>query len=260
MGKEKHKSAKSSHYDADAEHYDAFNEKKSQKKNKVIEGLLKKHNVHSVLDLSCGTGSQTYYLHERGYSVIGVDINKKMLQVAKSKSNEYHGNISFKLGDMRTTKLGKFDAVITIFNAIGHLTKRDYEKSLRNIHSNLKNGGIYIFDIFNLQDLLHGDNITRLTIDWPRISGKTKIREIQYSTISEEGVLASHTTIHQTDEKGIKKIIRSSQTIQVYSVSELKELLSRNGFKIIEKFDVLGAKFHKNKTEHMLLVAKKSNY
>lgn len=32
---------------------------------------------------------------------------------------------------MRTSHVGEFDAVITIFNAIGHLTKTDFEKTLQ---------------------------------------------------------------------------------------------------------------------------------
>jgi SAM-dependent methyltransferase len=44
-----------------------------------------------------------------------------------------------------------FDAVITIFNAVGHLTKSGFEKAIRNIHRNLNAGGIYVFDILNLE-------------------------------------------------------------------------------------------------------------
>ena len=39
-------------------HYDAFNEKDSEATNCLIESMLKKHKVKSVLDLTCGTGSQ----------------------------------------------------------------------------------------------------------------------------------------------------------------------------------------------------------
>src|SRR5690606_20096416 len=97
-------------------------------------------------------------------------------------------------GDMRTTYAGEFDAVITIFNAIGHLTRHDFEKALRNIHRNLKRGGIYLFDIFNLNYLIKNDRITTLTIDWLKHTGKTRVREIQYSTINQHGILASYTT------------------------------------------------------------------
>lgn len=49
---------------------------------------------------------------------------------------------------MRDIKVGSFDAVITIFNAVGYLTKKGFEKAMRNIYNNLNNNGLYVFDIF----------------------------------------------------------------------------------------------------------------
>src|SRR3990167_2487065 len=144
-----HKSAKPSHYDKESKHYDSFTEENSKKINRTIEKALKQHKVKSVLDLTCGTGSQVFWLAKRGFKAAGYDINSKMLTIARSKTKKEKLDIKFQKGDMRTTKVGKFDAVITIFNAIGHLTKKDFEKAIRNIHANLNDKGIYIFDIFN---------------------------------------------------------------------------------------------------------------
>lgn len=120
-----------------------------------------------------------------------------MLNIAKNKAKKEKLNIKFIQGDMRTTKVGKFDAVITIFNAVGHLTKHDFESAMQNIHANLNDGGRYIFDIFNLSYLLKDDNITKLTIDWQTKSENTTAREIQYSTISYDGVLSSYDIYHE---------------------------------------------------------------
>jgi len=88
-----------------------------------------------------------------------------MLNVARHKAIQKNLDVKFIKGDMRDLRVGAFDAVITIFNAISHLTKADFIKSIRSIHKNLNAGGLYIFDIFNLFYLLKDDNITRLTID-----------------------------------------------------------------------------------------------
>ncbi len=53
-----HQSAKASHYDKEAESYDAFNDEASIATNEVVENILKKYKIKSVLDLTCGTGSQ----------------------------------------------------------------------------------------------------------------------------------------------------------------------------------------------------------
>ena len=87
---------------------------------------------------------------------------------------------------MRTAHIGEFDAVITIFNSIGHLTKADFEIALRNIHRNLKKDGLYIFDIANLTYYLTDDHIAELTVDWLTSTYDTHFRDIQYGTIDTE--------------------------------------------------------------------------
>lgn len=255
--KAKHTTAKSSHYDNDAQHYDAFNEKRSQIINKTIHTILQKYAASTVLDLTCGTGSQLFYLIKHGYQVIGSDINSKMLEIAKNKAKKNNQNIQFIQGDMRTTHAGEFDAVITIFNAIGHLTKKDFEKTIQNINQNLKPGGLYIFDIFNLDYMLHENNITKLTIDWQTINGDIKAREIQYSTIDSDGILASYTILHEEKKSQKPKTTKSVQTLQIYTATELKKMLKQNGFKVVAQTDIDGSKFNTKKTGRILTVAQK---
>lgn len=254
-----HRSATPSHYNKDAEHYDGFNEKNSEQINRLIEALLKKHKVKSVLDLTCGTGSQVFWLLRREYEVIGSDINANMLKIAKSKARKENINVTFLKGDMRTHRVGKFDAVITIFNAIGHLTKRDFEKALKNININLKEGGLYIFDINNLNYLIKDDQITKLTIDWQTLDVDTKKRVIQYSTIDNEGVLASYTTFYEQKGASKPKISQCAQTLQVYTAEELREMLERNGFKVLRQCGIDGSRFSANKSDRIVTVAKKQN-
>lgn len=219
--------------------------------------MLHAHSVKSVLDLTCGTGSQLFYLAKQGYEVFGIDFNYKMLAIAQRKAK--HQNLLFPLqqDDMRTAKIGSFDAVLTISNAIGHLTKEDFELALQNINSNVKPNGLYIFDIFNLDYLLHDDNITKLTIDWQKKSGEVTAREIQYSTILPSGVLASYDIYHEQVGLNKPKITTAFQTLQVYNVTQLKDMLNRNGFKVIQQSAIDGSIFKPQETERILTVAQR---
>lgn len=252
-----HSSAKPSHYNKEAELYDAFNEKNSEVINSFIENILKKYKVKMVLDLTCGTGSQVFWLKKRGYEVIGSDINSNMLKIARHKAKKEKLDVKFLKGDMRTARIGKFDAVITIFNAVGHLTKLDFEKAIQNIYENLKDGGLYIFDINNLSYLMKDNRIIDLTIDWQKIEGDNKCRVIQYSTIDEEGILASYTTLHEQKGSNKPKISRSTQTLQVYTAKQLREILYRNGFKVIRQCGIDGSRFAESRTDRILTIAKK---
>jgi 2-polyprenyl-3-methyl-5-hydroxy-6-metoxy-1,4-benzoquinol methylase len=251
-----HVSAKPAHYNKESKSYDAFNDDNSKIINNTIEYILKRYQVKSVFDLTCGTGSQVFYLSERGYDVVGSDINLKMLNIAKKKAQQKNIAIKFIKGDMRTTIAGHFDAVVTIFNAIGHLTKSDFEKAIKNIYNNLKNSGIYIFDIFNLAYLLDADNITNLTIDWQRMIDNKKIREIQFSTIDEEGTLASY-DLYCTQEGTQKpRFSRSFQTLQVYTREQLKKMLEENGFEVLSQSAIDGSEIIENESDRILTVAR----
>lgn len=252
-----HKSAKPSHYNKEAKYYDKFNEKNSFQINQVIEKILKKYKTKTVCDLTCGTGSQVFWLAQRGYEVVGSDINLKMLTIAKNKAKKEKLYVKFIQGDMRTAKAGKFDAVLTIFNAIGHLTKPDFEKAMRNIHENLNDNGLYVFDIFNLNYLLKDNNITKLTIDWQKKSGNNAVREIQYSTISNDGILASYDIYHEQIGSNKPKISNAFQTLQVYSAKQLKMMLQKNGFKVLKQCNINGSKFSDSKSDRILTVCKK---
>ena len=252
-----HSSAKSSHYNESAEHYDAFNEQSSEQTNDLIDKTLKQHKVNTVLDLTCGTGSQVFWLTKCGYEVIGSDINLKMLEVARQKAKKENLDIKFLEGNMCSIKIGKFDAVITIFNAVGHLTKIDFETAMRNIHANLNENGLYVFDIFNLNYLLKDDNITKLTIDLQEKYDNKTARRIQYSTIDTEGILASYEIDHEQEGSNKPKISTQFQTLQVYSANQLKEMLQKNGFKVVHQCDINGSELIKNKTERMLTIAQK---
>lgn len=252
-----HATAQSSHYDKAAEHYDAFNEKKSRTINQTILNILKEHAITSILDMTCGTGSQVFYLAKQGFDVVGSDINESMLSVARKKAAKENLDIQFIQGDMCSLQVGQFNAAITIFNAVGHLTKNDFEKAMQNIGTNLKKGGLYIFDIFNLSYLLEGNNITKLTIDWQEITQSTKIRDVQYSTINNEGTLASYTIHSEQHGSEQPKISESEQTLQIYTAQQLKDMLHKNGFDTILQCDVDGSAFDEINTERILTIARK---
>lgn len=244
-------------YNKDSELEHAFSEDTANSitTNRTIEKILKKYKVKTVLDLTCGTGSQVFWLTKRGYKVTGSDISPGMLKIAKSKASTEKINIKLLLGDMRTIRVGKFDAAITIFNAIGHLTKLGFEKAMRNIHRNLNDDGIYVFDIFNLNYVLDNNNISKLSLDRVKTVGNTKLREIQHSIINNKGILISYTTYYIQKGSDKPKISKTVGTLQLYTAKELRDMLTRNGFKVLEQYGINGSKFSEMKTERIITIA-----
>lgn len=240
------------------EYFDAHNVgADTEAKNAVIEKLLKEQKVKTVLDMTCGTGSQVFYLTEHGYEVVGSDFSPVLIKIARNKAEKLGLNITFKEGDMRDLHVGKFDAVITIFNAIGHLTKIDFEIALQNIRANLKDGGVYIFDIFNLQAITD-EIIDNFTMDIENVVNDVKIRNIQHSEIDRKnGLLTSHDHYTIFVEKGEPEMHTNTFSLQIYTAEELLTMLTKNGFEIIRQYDMDGNDFRADKSLNILTMARK---
>lgn len=240
------------------EYFDAFNtDETTEFKNSVIEKILKKYKVKTVLDVTCGTGSQVFYLQKHGYQVIGSDFSPALIQKAREKAAKQNIDLQFLDGDMRTIQVGKFDAVISIFNAIGHLSKEDFIKAIKNIRNNLHDGGLYVFDIFNL-NAMSEKVVHDLAMDQNKIIGKTKIHATQHSTIdTANGLLTSYNHYVIAHGSHAPKEFTNHFTLQIYTALELQEVLRSCGFEILGQFGMNGSKFIDDTTLNILTVARK---
>jgi SAM-dependent methyltransferase len=225
--------------------------------NRVIGRMLKQHRVKTVLDLTCGTGSQVIWLSQHGFNVTGSDYSPKLLSKAKSKLKAKKIRAKLYQGDMRTQRLGQFDAVITIFNAVGHLTKKGFEKAMRNIHRNLKPGGIYIFDIFNL-DSINEKDMSGFDTNKKATVGGMKAHIFQYSVLDKKkGLLISYDNYRIQKEGEKPKKFQVKFPLQIYSPKELNNMLSRAGFDVVGRYDMDGSRFSSKKTKEMITVARR---
>ena len=112
-------------------------------KRKILEQIS---DGNSFLDLACGTGILTREIAEKFPSaeIVGIDITKSYLDVAKKNSNSFD-NISFILDDAEEFKLdSKFDCITA-----SYLPKYcDPEVLVKNCVAHIKPGGKIIFHDF----------------------------------------------------------------------------------------------------------------
>ncbi|HEV2613856.1 MAG TPA: class I SAM-dependent methyltransferase [Gammaproteobacteria bacterium] len=243
-------------YNKLSEFFDVVGSSSANDVNRTVEKILKKYKVKTVLDLTCGTGSQVFWLTKHGYNVTGSDFSPPLLKIAKEKARKQKLNIKFLHGDMRNKKIGKFDAVITIFNAVGHLTKSGFEKAMRNIHKNLKPGGIYVFDIFNV-DAFNGKDLSDLDLSFSKRVGNTTLRSEQYSKLDKKkNHLVSYDHFSVQESAGKIKNYKSKFALQIYTGKELRDMLVRNGFNVLCQYDRDGSTFSAKKTKEILTVAR----
>lgn len=224
-------------------------------KNAAIEKLLRQHKANHVLDMTCGTGSQVFYLLKHGYQVTGSDFSPDLLCLARKKAEAENIEVEFIDGDMRFLKVGAFAAVITMFNAIGHLSKQDFAIALQNIAKNLVKDGIYIFDIFNFQALTE-EVLLNFNMDLEFRVKQDKIRQFQHSELDRDNkILTSHDKYIIEDQLGNIREISNSFSLQIYEFHELKNILHKNGFRVCNIYDIYGTEFRENKSLNILVVA-----
>lgn len=229
----------------------------TERVNATIERIIRQFGVKSVLDMTCGTGSQVFYLKERDYNVVGSDFSQPLLEIARDKARKLCQDVRFIDGDMRTVKIGKFDSVITIFNAVGHISKDDFSLAMENINSNLNLGGIYMFDIFNLEAMTDAV-VADFAYQVKKKVGEYQLLSSQSSTIDrEKNLLTSYD--HIMVQKGAEKpdMYENIFSLQIYKIDELKKMLLNAGFETISVYDITGDEFKKETSRSILLVAKK---
>ena len=91
-----------------------------------------------VLDLGCGPGQTTAFLHSQGIKVRGLDLSDGLVREAQQR----HPHIGFDQGDMLALPVSDDSlAGVVAFYAIVHFSPNQLECALREIYRVLKTGG-----------------------------------------------------------------------------------------------------------------------
>jgi ubiquinone/menaquinone biosynthesis C-methylase UbiE len=116
--------------------------------------IFKKRKYKKILDLACGTGRHTIYLASNGFSVYGIDVSRKGIEITKRKAQKYGlKNIKLKVHDMKEIPFPDnfFDAVLCVWS-MGHGTLKVHEKIVQEVRRVLKPGGMIITDFMSTKN------------------------------------------------------------------------------------------------------------
>ncbi|PIR90804.1 hypothetical protein COU05_00055 [bacterium (Candidatus Gribaldobacteria) CG10_big_fil_rev_8_21_14_0_10_37_21] len=110
-----------------------------RKTEKIIpEGLV-------VLDLGSGTGRNANYLAQLGSKVIGLEISKTALNLAKARAREEGVEVDYRLldiGSIYPFENEQFDLVLDVMSS-NSLNEKEREIYLKEVFRVLKNGGFF---------------------------------------------------------------------------------------------------------------------
>lgn len=125
-----------------------------------LRRTFREHDVRTVLDASCGPGTQSVALARLGYSVTAADPSAGLLSHARQNAAHYGvgDQINFVQVDFQNLPRmveGPYDAVLTKGNALPHLLRDDQiEDALLVFHELLNPGGLLLIGMRDFEPLL----------------------------------------------------------------------------------------------------------
>ena len=200
-----------------AKYYDKFYQNKNYKKETdFLKNFINAND--KILDVGCGTGIHAALLTDNGFEVDGLDLNKEMLEIAKTrlKTNLYWQNIL----EIDISK--KYNMIISMFAVFNHLKDTDeLMRGLMNLKQLLHDGGKIIINLHNPQSsgskIDTYDNMTRV-MKW----NYDRSLKIEKSDI-----------IFEID--GIK--YTDTHTFRIFTIDEMKECCERVGLKVVNVYE-----------------------
>jgi glycine/sarcosine N-methyltransferase len=136
-------------YDALATDYDRFVNWEGRLAHELpfIDRLFQEHGVRRVLDAACGTGQHAIALARQGYTVVGADLSRAMVERARANAAAAGVDVAFAVvGLGGLVALGEtFDAVLCLGNSLPHLlTAEAVADALADFAAVLQPGGLLV--------------------------------------------------------------------------------------------------------------------
>ena len=123
----------------------------------VLDALLRDHDrpVRRVLDAACGIGTQALPLARVGYDVTATDVSAAAVRRCAREAARRDLRVATSVADMRSLRVGRFDAVIAVDNALPHLlTDADLALACGSLHRALEPGGVLLASIRDYDAIL----------------------------------------------------------------------------------------------------------
>lgn len=145
------------------EDWDVGIERQGQQLSQVIHARWP--SASTLLDLSCGIGTQTLALAKHGFHVTASDLSAKAVERARKEAEARALDIEVSVCDMRRAfdhHGTGFDVVISCDNSVPHLlSDEDILTAFKQMYSCLKSGGGCLITVRDYEAEARGTNIVK---------------------------------------------------------------------------------------------------
>ena len=115
----------------------------------------------TLIDICCGPGHLASYFLEKGFSIVGIDLSEKMLEIAQNKAKKYNKNAEWIKADAAKFALNKkFGLAVSTFDSLNLLEDLDaLNRCFQCVSNHLVDSGVFIFDINTRAGIATNNNV-----------------------------------------------------------------------------------------------------
>lgn len=204
--------------------------------------VLKPQEGAYFLDLACGTGRHSRYIHQQGFHVTGIDLSKRNIALASESKED---GLEFYIQDMRKpARINYYHFVLNLFTSFGYFDDlRDNVRVIKSVKSGLKPNGKFVIDYLNRHYVEE-----HLVYDEEKTFGEWHVK-IERRVIADRLVKSMHWTNGEITRKYAEKVT-------LFTQAEIEEMLVSQGFQILHLFgDYELSDFSENISPRLIIVS-----
>lgn len=224
--------------------------------------ILKSKRIHTLLDVSIGSGNLTLPLAPLGLQLYGSDLSQTMLDKCRQNADAENFAIDLRCCDFRRLTehfTEQFDCVASSGNSLAYVTNSEVCRVLEQMDALVKDGGYLYFDLRNWDKIKQ--NNERFYFYNPVFDGGTRINLMQVWDHLEDGSI--NFNLLYTFERN-NHIVQKEHFVEHYHPVSRQFLLNKltsMGYETIEtlQFPTQFGLFDPEKTDWYCIIAQKRN-
>lgn len=214
-----------------------------------------------ILDIGCGTGRVAISLAELGYSVVGVDISQKYIEIAKAKarSQGVENRVEFIVCDARELdqcvgRYSPFNAVLFVWSSI--IGYYDEDTDIRILtHARRvadENGVLIIADSINRDYLMVLHNIVGEATWFYDYHFYVVVEKSLFNPVTSE-IMIKH-SFYKKDGRNLMFLDEAHFKMRVYSLNEIVYMARKAGWCLLKVLKDVGGEVGYSFTRPLNLV------
>ncbi len=200
------------------------NARDTRKEADFVEKVISKRGF--VLDLCCGTARHSIALGERGWNVIGMDLSRNLLAIAKLRIERAGVKMPLVRADMRFLPFrdNVFNAIINMFTSFGYLPSESEDAvSLLEVNRTLRGRGKFLLDLANRDHIVR----TFRERDWaefePFFLLERRSLDLKGSRLTSQWIFI---------QKNTGQVRFIEHNVRLFTITRVEQLLNETGLMV----------------------------